>query len=217
MIFRLILKDFKVCGKRIFLRMLPAAMLLAVIFTYRYYSWHVYMMYGYIWISVAINQFAILEKKGLNEVLTCSLPVTRLEVVISKYLTAGLICIIFLGMWYLNGIIASHIYPNAATNFSYALNVKSVFISFVYFSVLISIFMPAIFSFRTAGVIFTFIPAFICAISSVPMLFRPWEISYLPYFEPSDLAGVLLLAAAAVAAISISFYLSTQIYKHKNV
>jgi len=183
MITLLILKDFRICGSKVFLKLTPLAIMAGTLFIFRYYNWSTYMMYGYLFISTAILILLLVEKKGLSELLICSLPVNRFQIVIARFITVAVLTAILLSLWYLVGVVASLLFPNALSDFSYALNLKSLFISSVYFTVLISILLPAVFGFRTTGVILTFVPALIGAISSVPLLFILTGLPISPYWK----------------------------------
>jgi hypothetical protein len=217
MIMTLIMKDFRICGSKVFLRLTPLAIIAGTLFIFRYYNWSTYMMYGYLFITTAILLLLLIEKRGLSELSICCLPVSRLQIVTARFLSVGLMTVLLLAFWYLAGVAASILFPNAPSDFSYALNIKSVFISSVYFAILISILLPAVFGFSTTGVILTFVPALIGAIMSVPLLFYPYKISYRPFFEASDYPLYMLIAAVMTLFLLLSFLLSVQIYRNKNL
>ncbi|MBN2414508.1 ABC-2 transporter permease [bacterium] len=206
MVIALTVKDMRAYGTVLFLRMLPAAMIPAVFFIFRYYPWHVYMMYAYMTISMALIQFSIREIQTSHRILTLSLPVTRRQVVLSGYLSAFFIACFYSVFWYCIGIAAAKLFPNAITDFSNALHVKSLVITSTYMVLFISLFLPAMFACSELGTILAAIPAWVVAVGAVPVLFYPFEISYVPILLPSDrwfIAG-LLLAAAVLVTVSIS-------------
>jgi hypothetical protein len=80
-----------------------------------------------------------------------------------------------------------------------------------------SLFLPASFAFGKTGLILTFIPALSAAISTVPLLFFPYELSYVHFFLPSDLPMVMITGASSLLAMFVSFWLSVRIYNWKNL
>ena len=177
MIGKLIWKDIKVIERIFFLRIMPATMLAGALFVFRYFPWNAYMVHGFICISTALILHAMTEKSALNEGLTASLPVSRFDIVSARYLSTLFCILLGLALWYLNGKAASLVFPDAATDFSKAFNLKGVFIAFVFFAAMTSLFLPASFAFGKTGLILTFIPALSAAISTVPLLFFPYELS----------------------------------------
>jgi len=217
MIGKLIWKDIKVIGQAAFLKIMPGGMLMGALLIFRYYPWNVYMVYGFIAISTTLIFHAVTEKNGLNESFTGSLPVSRFDIVSARYLSTLFCILLCLTLWYLNGKAASLVFPDAATDFSKAFNVKGVFIAFVFFAAMISLFLPASFAFGKTGLILTFIPALSAAVSTVPLLFFPYEISYVHFFLPSDLQMVIIIGASSLLAMLASFWLSVRIYNWKNL
>ena len=114
-------KDLRIHGRKTFLQILPGSLILATIIIFRYYQWHVFMMYGYITASFAIIQYGLREAHVDNAVLTNSLPVSRKAVVLSRYLTGMLLFTVYLAIWYAAGRIDTYLFPNARTDFSNAL------------------------------------------------------------------------------------------------
>lgn len=217
MIGKLIWKDFKVIRQVVFLKIIPAAMLAGALFVFRYLPWHAYMMQGFIYISTTLIVHAMTEKSGLNEGFTASLPVSRFDIVSARYLSTLFCILLCLALWYLNGKAASLVFPDATTDFSKAFNLKGIFIAFVFFAAMISLFLPASFAFGKTGLILTFIPALSAAISTVPLLFYPDILSYVHFFLPSDLPRVVIIGSSLLLAMLASFWLSVRIYNWKNL
>jgi hypothetical protein len=217
MIGKLIWKDIKVIGRIFFLRIMPAAMLAGALFVFRYFPWHVYMVQGFIYISTTLIVHAMTEKSGLNEGFTASLPVSRFDIISARYLSTLFCILLGLMLWYLNGKAASLVFPDATIDFSKVFNLKGVFIAFVFFAAIISLFLPASFAFGKTGLILTFIPALSAAISTVPLLFFPYEFSYVHFFLPSDLQMVIITGSSSLLALLVSFWLSVRIYNWKNL
>jgi hypothetical protein len=131
MILRLILKDVKAHGKTIILNFL-ALLILGNIFVFRYYPWHVYMMYGYLTLAF-LGSFISFKAINKNiEVLTCSLPVRRSGIVTARYLISAIITFCGLALWYLNGFIGSLLYTDASTDFHPVAQSKVVFMALLF-------------------------------------------------------------------------------------
>ena len=175
------------------------------------------MMIGYLMISAASAFYLFSGKKNGIEMLTCSLPVTRSDIVYARYLAVVVIFSVGLSLWFLNGTIADMIFTNAVTDFSQAKHPKVIFISLFYFSILASIFLPAVFGFRILGMVLTFVIALVVAVASVPLLFHPYSRSFTPYFEASDFYPFMFLSIVIGILLCISFLLSLKIYNYKDL
>ena len=216
MIFKLIVKDFKVYKKLIF-GGLFAHLLLGSMFTFRYYPWNIYTMYGYLAISFVSSFYLFKEKKLSTEILTSSLPGTRSTIVIARYLTSIIIILIGMILWTLNAYISEIVFPNAKTHFYHIAKWKVLLMALLFMSIQLSIFLPAVFSFRTFGMAATYTVALIAAILSIPLIFHPYKRSYNPYFEIGYLALVAFLVLFIILAPLISATLSVAIYQRKDL
>lgn len=216
MIQKFIIKDIKAYKKLIF-GGLFAHLIMGSVFTFQYYPWHVYAMYGYLGISFVSNFYLFKEKKLSTEILTNSLPGDRATIVIARYLTSIVIIVIGLILWTLNAYISEIIFADARTHFYHIAKVKVLLMALLFMSIQLSIFMPAIFSFRTFGMAATYAVALIAAILPIPLIFHPYKRSYNPYFEIGDLALVCFLTLFIIFAPLISATLSVTIYQRKDL
>jgi len=215
MILKFIIKDIKAYKKLIF-GGLFAHLLMGSIFTFQYYPWHVYAMYGYLVVSFISSFYLFREKKRTAEILNNSLPATRSTIVIARYSASILVAIIGIILWLLNAYISKFIYTDSMTHFHQVAKLKVLFMALLFISIQLSIFLPAAFSFKIFGMVSTFVIALITAILPIPLIFHPYK-NYNPYFEIGDLALVSFLALFIITAPLISATVSAIIYKRKDL
>lgn len=216
MILKLILKDLTAYRKSMFLNF-SAFMIMGNIFIFRYYPWHVYMMYGYLGFVFISTFFSFTEINKNTEVLTCSLPVNRSRIVIARYLTSAVLMFGGLALWYLNGFVAGAIYTDAVTDFNQAAHFKVLFMAVFFILLQTSVFLPALFRFRLAGTVISFIVALVAAVSSVTLIFRPYSRSFNSYFVEGDFILISVLTFIMVAVPAISLAVSLSVYKRKDI
>ena len=213
---RLVWKDIKVI-QATSRRTMAAGLVVGALFIFRYYHWNVFGVYGFILASTVLVIHAVTEKNGLNEGLTASLPVSRLDIVSARYLSAALWFVLCLALWCLNGKAASLIFPDQARAYSLAFTAKGGFIAFVAAATMISLLLPAAFAFAKTGLILAGIASSVAAISTIPLLFRPYEYSYVHFFLPSDLPMVAITGSSVFLAVLASFLLAVRIYRTKSL
>ena len=216
MVLRLILKDLMAYRKTIVLNFI-LFMIMGNIFTFQYYPWHVYMMYGYLGLAFISTVFSFTEKNRNTEILTCSLPATRSSIVIARYLVSAILTIGGLLLWIGNAYIASLFYADARTVFDHIIHLKAFFMALFFISIYSSIFLPSVFNFRLLGTVMTFIIALVTAVASIPLIFHPYSRAYNPYFEYGDFMSVSVLFMMMVAVPSISFTMSLKLYNNKDI
>lgn len=216
MILKFIIKDLK-AYKKIFFGGYFAHLLMGSMFTFRYYPWHVYTMYGYLVIAFISSFYLFSEKKRAAEILTVTLPGSRPTVVIARYLTSIIIAVFGIILWLVNAYISEFIYHDAMTHFHQIAKPKVLLMALLFVSIQLSVFLPSVFSFRIFGMISTFVIALITAILSIPLIFHPYKRAYNPYFEIGDLALVAFLALFIIFAPLISAAFSMTIYKTRDL
>jgi len=216
MILRLILKDLIAYRKTIILNFL-GVIIIGNIFIFRYYPWHVYMMYGYLALVYISTFYSFIEKNRSTEILTCSLPLTRSSIVKARYLVSAILTIGGLLIWLGNAYLASLFYVDARTIFDHVTKMKVLLMALFFISIYTSIFLPSVFSFRLIGTVITFIIALITAVTLVSLVFHPYSGSYNPSFESRDIISVFVLFLIMVVLSSISFGLSVKLYNRKNI
>jgi hypothetical protein len=216
MILKFIIKDIKAYKKLIFGGFF-AHLILGSVFTFRYYPWHVYAMYGYLVISFVSSFYLFSEKKRPIEILSNSLPGTRSTIVIARYSASVIIAVFGIILWLLNAYISEFAYSDAMTHFHQIAKPKVLLMALLFISVQLSLFLPAAFSFRVFGMAATYAIALIAAILPIPLIFHPYKRSYNPYFEISDLALVSILVLFIILAPMISATFSITIYQRKDL
>ena len=213
MITQLILKDLRAYGFRMLLLFL-GYLAIGGLFIFRFYQWHVFMMYGYLLISSLIAYFVLPEKFKNSEIMICSLPVTREMIVIAKFILTYIIIIAGLIIWFLNAYIFEFVFPNARTDFNQIFFPKVVFMALFFLILQSSLFLPSYFSMKKFGTIFMFIVSMVIAITSIPLLFNPYKYSFNPYFTQNDIPFVLILLFIVAFLHYLSIILSRKMY-HK--
>ena len=216
MILKFIIKDLK-AYKKLIIGGYFAHLLMGSVFTFRYYPWHVYTMYGYLVIAFISSFYLFGEKKRAAEILTVTLPGSRSTIVMARYLTSIIIAVLGIFLWLLNAYISEFIYADAMTHFHQIAKPKVLLMALLFISIQISIFLPAVFGFRIFGMVSTFVIALIAAILSIPLIFHPYKRAYNPYFEIGDLALVALLTLFIIFAPLISAIFSMAIYQRKDL
>ena len=216
MILKFIIKDLK-AYKKLIVGGYFAHLLMGSMFTFRYYPWHVYAMYGYLAISFISSFYLFSEKKRTAEILTVTLPGNRSTIVMARYLTSIIIAVLGIILWLVNAYISEFIYQDAMTHFHQIAKPKVLLMALLFISIQISIFLPAVFSFRIFGMVSTFMIALIAAILSIPLIFHPYKRFYNPHYQISDLPLVALLTLFIIFAPLISATFSIAIYQRKDL
>ena len=216
MIFKLVYKDL-LAYKKLIAGIFLSHMLLAGVFTFRYYQWNIYVMYGYLIISFAGSFICFSEKKQNTETLTCSLPVTRSSIVAAKYLTSAIIAATGIFLWFLNAYIFDLIYTDAVTNFYQITYPKVLFMALFFLSINMSIFLPAVFRLRLLGLILTYSISLTIAVLTIPLIFYPYKSSYIPHFAAEDFFLISVLSVIMIILPIISLLLSLRIYNRQDL
>lgn len=214
MILKLLLKDLIAYKNQIFFRTLIPMLFVTNIFNIRFYEWDVYFMMVCMVISASFSSFYFLEKKNSAEQLTLSLPTTRTKIVLTRYMLSIFIAAIGIFLFYLNAYLAEFIYANPTTHFLEINNVKVLLIALFFLSIVISIFLPAVFGFRVIGMTIMFAIAVIAAIFFVATMFMPWAKSFNPQLPQEQLVQLSLII---ITLTFVSFILSIQIYKKRDL
>lgn len=215
MIFNLILKDLK-AYRKIFVLNFMFFLIAGNIFIFRYYPWHVYVMYGYLAFAFLSSLPCIYERNRNTDVLTCSLPVHRSNIVKARYITFSLITFSGLALLYLNGWMGSLLYNDSVTDFNQINKIKTLYMAVLFFIVHSSVFLPASFGLKYLGSILTFVVALVMAVTSVVLIFHPYSNSYDPYFAPKDL-NIIILSVILIIVPAVSVMLSLRLYKSKDI
>lgn len=165
-------------------------------------------------IFAAISYFSFSEKKQHLEILTCSLPVTRTAIVLSRYFLALIITFVGIILYYAIAYVGDLIYPHSVTTFSQINHPKVLLMSLFFISIISSIFLPGIFSLKIIGMIFNFAIAAIFAINLTYKIFHPLRNFHESNFQSEK---VITLICAMVLAWLFSVLLSLSHFQRKDL
>jgi len=212
----LVLFDLK-AFRNSYLKVLTANLIATNLFHFRYYPWDVYFMSVSMILAVIYSIPIYVEQKSKLEMLKCSLPVTRSEIVFSRYLTSLIVIGIGIFLFYINAFIADFLYTNQTAYFEQFNHVKILYLITFLISIHGCIFLPSVFIFRLLGSIITFTIAIITAIIITVIIFHPDRNSFVHYFKPEDSFQILIITTIIVLLIISSMMLSIQLYKRKEL
>ncbi len=214
MIAKLILKDIRGYWRFIVLTIFLPGIAWSLLLFLPYFHWSGYVLFCSMAIFAAISYFSFSEKKQHIEILTCSLPVTRTAIVLSRYFLALIITFVGIILYYATAYVGDLIYPHSVTTFSQINHPKILLMSLFFISIISSIFLPAIFSLKITGMIFTFAIAAIGAVSLTYKIFNPKHDFYESNFQSDD---VIAIICAMILALLFSSVLSLIHYNRKDL
>ncbi len=214
MIAKLILKDIRGYWRFVVLTIFLPGIAWSLLLFLPYFHWSGYVLFGSMAIFAAISYFSFSEKKQHLEILTCSLPVTRIAIVLSRYLLALIITFVGIMLYYATAYIGDFIYPHSVTTFSQIDHPKVLLMSLFFISIISSIFLPGIFSLKIIGMIFNFAIAAIGAISLTYKIFHPQQAFHETDFQSDK---VIVLICAMMFAWLFSVLLSLSHFQRKDL
>ena len=173
MIAKLILKDIKGYWRFIVFTIFLPGIAWSLLLFLPYFHWSGYVLFCSMAIFAGISYFSFSEKKQHIEILTCSLPVTRTAIVLSRYLLALIITFVGIILYYATAYVGDFIYPHSVTTFSQINHPKVLLMSLFFISIISSIFLPGIFSLKITGMVFHFVIAMIGGLSLTYKIFHP--------------------------------------------
>lgn len=217
MILQLIIKDLRAYKQMIFIRILVLWLSFGALFFAHFYKWDVYMMHASMCIAFACTFFTFSEKYRNTEILTISLPVTKNQIVLAKYLTSLTIIVAGITIWYIIAFIASVLTGGTFIPFDQILKIKTLFIVLFFLCTHVTIFFPFYFSTRVIGLVLGFAIAFISAIALTAVIFLPYSRMYNHYFSNSDISFVVSLTALILIAFIVSINLSVFVYRRHQI
>jgi len=215
--FKLIIKDIRANYKAIFFRLVIPMLLGGVFFTYPYLGWISYFSLACLIIIISGSVYSIWEKNKSVEILTCSLPVTRNNVVNSRYLASLIITVAGLIIWGLNAFIADLIWVESATQLSDLFNLKILFMALFMISIHFSIFLPAVFQFRRLGMIMFIVFSMIISFALTELFFIPDDGVLNPGLEVEKTPKYVALLMVMIVFPWISMQLSKYLLKRKDL
>ena len=212
----LVLFDLK-AFRNSYLKVLTANLIATNLFHFRYYPWDVYFMSVSMILAVLYYIPIYIEQKSKQEMIKCSLPVTRSDIVFSRYITSLIVISSGIFLFYTNAFVADFLYTNQTAYFEQFNHVKILYMITFLISIHGCIFLPSVFIFRLLGSIITFTIAIITAIIITVIIFHPDRNSFVHYFQPEDSFPILILSTITVLLIIGSLILSIKLYKRKEL
>lgn len=187
------------------------------LFHFRFYPWHVYLMGGYLAVSMISAAVFIAERSKNIDHLACSLPVRRTQIIAAKYLLALLLPVIGLTLWYAAANIAQVIYIDARTHLHEIQHIKVLFMALIFFSIYFSILLPAFFGMRIIGLVIMIFVAHVAAILPIPLVFHPYRASYETAITSADIPLLIVAAIMVVLLPIVSFSATRRMYDRKDI
>ena len=150
----LIIKDLKANQSPVMSFMLGNLVFAAIVFYF--WTYDVFILHGIGIISVSIARLSALEQQNRKEMLWASMPVKRIQIVLSRYLSSFVIVTAGMMLWLSAAVIFNRIFPAAVTDFTQLANFINLLIPVFLVTVYIALFLPTFFKFDTYKALFTF-------------------------------------------------------------
>jgi len=217
MILSLIFKDLKAYGRYMLFAIILPAMFWNLVFIYPNFRWMAFIMYSNLAIAATVSYFVFSEKKQSLEVLVASLPVTRTQIVLARYLLV--LVILFMGMilFYGNAYLCHLIHGESVVHFEKINHVKNALLSIFLIVVLIGLHYPATFRFGMIGMIFSLVIAVSLSVYLTVQFFSTDSRSWTPYFTMNDWPNLLAIGMGIFLLPLFSIWLSKYIYEKKDL
>lgn len=216
MMIKLIKKNIRSAGPQM-LKILAGYTLIGGLFLRQFYDWELYMMYGYITMSWLGSSIYFNDKKNSGEAFSLSLPVTRSNIVNSRYLTSLFIIVTGFVTWYLGAYIWDAIFDDGKNLFGQITYVKVYFMATLFVTIHQSVALPFTFLLRPIGLGISFVVATVMPIIIISTIFAPYKNSYNPYFTENDLPIIILFSTAVILLPLLSITLSYKYYSQKDL
>ncbi len=217
MIPQLILKDLQAYKVLILLRILLTMAIVSSLFHLQFYPANVYIVQACMVFAAASSIFSFSEKSRNTEILTCSLPVSRVSIVVARYLTSALIMVLGILLFYFMAYLATFLLENAANKFSNIANLRVLYLTIFFVTVHTSLFLPAVFWFRMLGSIIGFAVALIASVVLTRIIFRPYKLSMVAIFREDNVELLVLLTILTILILFASIVLSVKLYQKRNL
>lgn len=144
MLTKMVLKDLRAFGRSLLIIAGLSLMVNTIFSFFDTQSWINYLMMSAGQISFIIGYFLTNEKMHHGELLICSLPVSRQTIIHGKYLTAMLLTLLGMGLWFLYAWVLHSIFIQMPDDFHLFSKPMVLFWIIFYFSFFISIFIPLV-------------------------------------------------------------------------
>lgn len=171
MLIKLVLKDLRTFGRSLLI-IAGLSLLVNTIFSFLDpESWLNYLKMSAGQISFIIGYFLTGDKMRHGERLICSLPVSWRTIIRGKYLTAMLLTLLGMGLWFVYAWLLHSIFTQMLNDFHLFANPLVIFWIIFYFSFFISAFIPLV-----------TIMGKIWALTNLSILFATILLSHLAFF-----------------------------------
>lgn len=212
MIVKLTVKDLRAHHQFYLYRILLPWMAIAGCFLFQFYTWNVYVMHASMAVAVASTAFSFSEVKN-TRVLSPSLPVSRRDIVIARYLTSMVIAVLGTCVFFVIANLIGRLFPDGRTSLEQVMHVKAIMQPIFLHAVMISLFLPATFRFNLTGVILAFVFAGVTAIIVTAVLYVDLSHSFRFFLEAYNHFQLLLIFIIILFAPILSAMLSIVVYQ----
>lgn len=218
MILKLILKDLKMSWRTLLIWTLLCLAWSAFLIAVLQDSWKMYISIAPLQISFIIGAYAVKEKTSKGETLTCSLPVLRSSVILSRYLTAAVIAVIGIVIWSLNAWILHSLLTSTPDDFQFLVGNLFVFVLAIFFMVIfVSVFMPILNLFNAPWVFMNIMIGSFIVIYLAIILIHPSLDAYFRGSKVVDLNYMIVVTFIATAFLLTSVFLSQKMFQNKDL
>ena len=216
----LIIKDLKANQSPVLSFMLGNLVFAGIV--YYFWKFDVFVLHGTGIIAFSITSLSAHERLNNKEMLWCSMPVKRKQIVISRYLSSLVIVIVGLIFWFLAAVIFNMIFSNAASDFKQITYVNNFWMPVILIAVFISLLLPVIFRIKSyAAHYISALVTFITAVTMGIAVQRSFHSDKSYFFDLVSRTGFFSLAVLAVAAIlvltGLSVLVSIWFYNKRNL
>jgi len=217
MLFNLMLKDIKGYWRYIMLSIFLPSIFYISFFSIPHFKWESSIAVCSFTIFAAISYFSFSENKQKLYVLICSLPVTRKSIVVARYLLS--LCIAIFGIvFYLTLFyLLDPLYTEPNTKFYQIMNLKALLTGLLMISVSTSLFLPAIYRYRTIGMAFTItlIIAFLIY-SLITFVYSNDPLVDIHFKKGSIIKNIIFISAIVILPV-ISTVVSVKFFRGKDI
>jgi hypothetical protein len=214
MLLNLILKDLRIYKLTIFVKTLLLWFTFSTIFFFRLLPFENYTMHACLTIMFAASFFSFSGKSRKTEMLTCSLPVTRTNVVAARYLTTLCITISGIIIWLCFAYTGDMIFADSLTSIGDIFRLKIILLILFFVALHASVFLPFLFKFDLFGSITAFIMAAIISLTLTVYLFKPDSRQFTYHIGIEDM---IFIPFTLLVILHFSFILSTWLYKKRDI
>lgn len=218
MILKLVLKDIKMSWRTLLVWTILCLLWSAFFIVILQDSWRMYISLAPLQISFIIGVYAVKEKTSKGEVLTCSLPVLRSSIIISRYVTAAVIAVIGIFIWSLNAWILHTLFSSSPDDFQFLIGNLFVFIIAIFvITIFVSVFMPILNVFNAPWVFMNLMIGCFIVIYLAIILVHPSIDAYYRGTKVVDLSYLIIVTLIAATFLFVSIILSQKMFLSKDL